>query len=379
MEITIRGYNLQQYAFYGYGWLAFQATPEERASMPPYLAFGMAAIRSDGSFVWQGPLPKSGLNDNFHDNDPFIVSTGVHKIEFFLWNGFSGPSADFKVTDNSRGPVINKFMGVLWAMAKVWYTTDWLVNSGQVKRSWIWGPSADDKGNGNGNLVLLEPYADAPSGWRFVAYYDKTRMEVTKPDANTANPYYVTNGLLVKEMVTGLLQMGDDQFQDYGSAQIAVAGDLTRANPAPTFASFKDLLNVNRDTEGGTVQLAVDADSQIFNKNALTNYGVTTSHLVAETQHYIASPFWEYLNSTGLVMGDKGQTITAALFNPLFYATGLPITEPYWTTTLVGGVRKDVLVQLFERRVLTYTPSNPPGYKVEMGNVGLQYYQWRYN
>jgi Tol biopolymer transport system component len=41
-------------------------------------------------------------------------------------------------------------------------------------------------------------------------------------------------------------------------------------------------------------------------------------------------------------------------------------------------VEKDVLVQLFERRVLTYTPSNPAGFQVEMGNVGQHYYRWRY-
>ena len=45
---------------------------------------------------------------------------------------------------------------------------------------------------------------------------------------------------------------------------------------------------------------------------------------------------------------------------------------------LVGGVSKLVLVQVFERRVLTYTPDNPDGWKVEAGNVGLQYYEWRY-
>jgi hypothetical protein len=37
-----------------------------------------------------------------------------------------------------------------------------------------------------------------------------------------------------------------------------------------------------------------------------------------------------------------------------------------------------VLVQVFERRVLTYTPSNPDGWKVEAGNVGQHYYTWRY-
>jgi hypothetical protein len=45
---------------------------------------------------------------------------------------------------------------------------------------------------------------------------------------------------------------------------------------------------------------------------------------------------------------------------------------------LVGGVARDVLIQCFERRCLTHTPSNPPGWQVEAGNVGLHYYRWRY-
>ncbi|MCS7294077.1 MAG: thermonuclease family protein, partial [Dehalococcoidia bacterium] len=36
------------------------------------------------------------------------------------------------------------------------------------------------------------------------------------------------------------------------------------------------------------------------------------------------------------------------------------------------------LVQCFERRCLTYTPDNPPGWQVEAGNVGQHYYRWRY-
>jgi DNA-binding beta-propeller fold protein YncE len=45
---------------------------------------------------------------------------------------------------------------------------------------------------------------------------------------------------------------------------------------------------------------------------------------------------------------------------------------------MVGGVYKDVLMQCFERRCLTYTPDNPEGWQVEAGNVGQHYYQWRY-
>ena len=45
---------------------------------------------------------------------------------------------------------------------------------------------------------------------------------------------------------------------------------------------------------------------------------------------------------------------------------------------MVGGKLQPVMVQLFERRVLTYTASNPTGFQVEMGNIGQHYYQWRY-
>ena len=57
---------------------------------------------------------------------------------------------------------------------------------------------------------------------------------------------------------------------------------------------------------------------------------------------------------------------------------GYPVGEAYWSKALVGGVEKDVLIQAFKRRVLTYTPSNPAAFQVEMGNVGLHYLAWRY-
>jgi hypothetical protein len=36
------------------------------------------------------------------------------------------------------------------------------------------------------------------------------------------------------------------------------------------------------------------------------------------------------------------------------------------------------MFQVFERRILTYTPNNPSAFRVESGNVGLHYLQWRY-
>ena len=63
--------------------------------------------------------------------------------------------------------------------------------------------------------------------------------------------------------------------------------------------------------------------------------------------------------------------------DPTSNVFGLAISEPYWVSTKIAGVDQVVLVQLFERRVLTYNPALS-GNKVEMGNLGQHYYQWRY-
>ncbi len=39
---------------------------------------------------------------------------------------------------------------------------------------------------------------------------------------------------------------------------------------------------------------------------------------------------------------------------------------------------QNVMIQAYERRVLTYVPTNPPTFQVEMGNIGQHYYDWRY-
>jgi hypothetical protein len=83
------------------------------------------------------------------------------------------------------------------------------------------------------------------------------------------------------------------------------------------------------------------------------------------------------MNRPGRVV-QNGVAVNA---NPLFdwrYVVGEPLTEAYWTVVKVGGVDRGVLVQAFERRVLTYTPTNAPAFQVEMGNIGRHYFEWRY-
>jgi hypothetical protein len=56
---------------------------------------------------------------------------------------------------------------------------------------------------------------------------------------------------------------------------------------------------------------------------------------------------------------------------------GYAKSEPFGATVKVAGVQRDVVIQAFERRILTYTPTNPDPFKVEMGNIGRHYLQWR--
>jgi endonuclease YncB( thermonuclease family) len=128
---------------------------------------------------------------------------------------------------------------------------------------------------------------------------------------------------------------------------------------------------------GSAVTQTLDRAGQVGNDPALARYGVTAALLVSETGRTVASVFWSFMNSRGTVYTGWRFREDALFPNP-FYATGFPITEPYWTRVRVGGTPRDVLVQCFERRCLTYTPDNPPGWQVEAGNVGQHYYRWRY-
>lgn len=60
-------------------------------------------------------------------------------------------------------------------------------------------------------------------------------------------------------------------------------------------------------------------------------------------------------------MEERRQDRTDRRFPIPFYATGYPLTEACWTEARVGGVAKQVLVPVFERRVLSSTGANPVG------------------
>ncbi len=269
------------------------------------------------------------------------------------------------------------------AIQKVWIKTDQLVDIGAVKRSYLWGPARISDG--------FERYFDSPNQVRHVQYFDKSRMEINNPFANPTNGDYVTNGLLVKELISGQRQDSDTRFTQLSPADsVPVAGDPIQNNPnSPTYASFRNVAALDQASTaaqrkpaqlGSRVSATIDKNGTIGSNPTLgSTPGAEIAYWDDNLGHNIPKALWDYMNQVGPVLAADNNTVvrTGKVFDWI-YAMGLPITEAYWTRAVVAGVEKDVLVQAFERRVLTFTPSNSVEFRVEMGNVGAHYFRWRY-
>jgi len=260
------------------------------------------------------------------------------------------------------------------AFQRVWQRADLPVAEHLVARSWLWGPEP--------HTAKQEQYIQGPSGTRLVQYFDKSRMEINDPTADPTSPWFVTNGLLAVELMTGKIQVGNSEFQQAYPAAIPVAGDTNDpSQSAPTYAALGGLMNVYFGGQPGKLPAGTPNTAVVDKNGNYTNQGgrgdlAKIAVYSPDTQHNIADVFWTFLNSQGLVY-ENGQYVQGPLMNWIF-VMGYPTTEPFWTTIRVGGADRQVLVQAFQRRILTYTPTNPAGWQVEMGNVGLHYYDWRY-
>jgi hypothetical protein len=232
------------------------------------------------------------------------------------------------------------------AYADPQFKTQW--DQGEAITPNFWGPLANAKD------VPPEPYKEATGGTRTVQYFDKGRMELTGGK--------VTNGLLATELVKGQIQVGDATFTPQAPPAIPIAGDPD--NPGPTYASLAtkaaSLLAASTSKVGSPVAATVSAAGDVTNPAATATPPTTISAFDDTTKHNVPKAFADYRTKAGL------QTI------------GYGISEPFLATVKVAGTLKPVMIQVFERRVLTYTASNDPAFQVEMGNIGQHYYQWRY-
>ena len=254
------------------------------------------------------------------------------------------------------------------AFELVWNRSDRPIARQQVTRSWLWGPT--------GLMARAEGYLQMSGGLRQVQYFDKGRMEINNPNGNRQSPWFVTSGLLVRELISGNMQVGNNEFINRESSDVPLAGD-PGDTVGPTYASFANIINTRgSDRTAATIDQRLMRDGSVvpFSGNEIA--AATIAKYIPETGHNIPQVFFTYLTKNDVIYVN-GRTTQGRVMDWI-YTMGYPISEAYWTRATIAGVEQWVLVQPFERRVLTYVPNNPAGWQVEQGNVGRHYYRWRY-
>jgi hypothetical protein len=246
------------------------------------------------------------------------------------------------------------------AIGDLWFKVDGTVGRAQAEKTWLYGPDV--------NKSVTENYSEAPQGQRSVWYFDKARLEINRPEANSKTDWYVTSGLLPKELMSNKIQVGDNNFiPGPGAAQVVIAGDLTNNPTAPTYQTFSKVASLNNDRRAANRVGQPDREA------------LNLSGQISQAQPPVTVKYSYYEPTLGHNIPDVFMESFKTLPREWLFIVGLPLSEAYWTKVKVNGVDRDVLVQAFERRVLTYTPANAPQWRVEMGNVGLHYRLWRYN
>ncbi|MAG34865.1 MAG: hypothetical protein CL878_01225 [Dehalococcoidia bacterium] len=172
----------------------------------------------------------------------------------------------------------------------------------------------------------------------FAQYFEKGRIEDHPEQAQSA--WRFQYGLLVDELhqVRAPIPVGGDSSTvTYGTVN-DLAGPQRRLTPP---AGFEAGIGFNDD---GSVFIPFSAD------------------LASAPGHNVSPVFWEYMQREDLFPAGWLHDI------------GLPLTEAIPATVDKGVLRgRQILVQAFQRTILTYDALNPTEFQVERANVGSDY------
>jgi len=200
-------------------------------------------------------------------------------------------------------------------------------------RSYLWGPAVIAA-----STTVTETYNSTD---RKVQYFDKARMEVNNPSGDPTNLFYVTTGLLVRELVTGNRQDGDSTFTQLTPSTIQVAGDPNdNGNNAitPTYASFRKVGTFLGDENGVASAINTTINSRIDNVGTVTVFTPPETHSLTAydsvTKHNVADVFVDFSNQTGQI------------WNGSNYGQGHTGGSSWTNTECVGAVIRAARVDL---------------------------------
>lgn len=204
----------------------------------------------------------------------------------------------------------------------------------------------------------VEPYIGAPNNRRVVQYFERGRMEVESGSSE------ISYGSLVAEMVSGQIDLGHDMQIERQAPDIPIdSGDAD--DRIPTYLTLSRFLHQPADDQTGERIRDWISSAGRFERDStpqVLQYG-------------------RYIDQTGHNLPD----VTVELFrrpefqgNAWIESFGYPITEPFWADYRRMDDVLPSLVQVFERRILVYTPGFEPARAFTVANSGRHYSWWRY-
>ena len=119
----------------------------------------------------------------------------------------------------------------------VWEMTDGQIVNGSVQRAWAFGPEPI--------AAAYEYYPQSPTEFRKIVYYDKGRLDLLNPQSPTGSIWMVSGALLTTELLSGRIQLGEEEFVTREPADIPLVGDLEQADPV-TYATLARHSSIHR-------------------------------------------------------------------------------------------------------------------------------------
>ncbi len=206
----------------------------------------------------------------------------------------------------------------------------------------------------------VEPYTGAPNDRRVVQYFERGRMELETGSSQ------VTIGKLVAELTNGEIDLGDGVSMKRQPPDLPVDSG-TPDDRVPTYLTLARLVGEPATDRSG----AADQITDWIDRSGLID-GSTTPEVVR---------YGEFVQETGRNLPD----VTVELFaRPEFQGgrwielLGYPLSDPFWTYYRRGDEMAPSLIQVFERRILVYTPGLESSRPFAISSSGKHYLSWRY-
>jgi lipoprotein-anchoring transpeptidase ErfK/SrfK len=190
--------------------------------------------------------------------------------------------------------------------------------------------------NYNGFRSLGYPIRVAEkNGAVITQYYEKARIEDHR-QAGVQGTWAIMYGRLTAELIEQRSGAAVNN-SDVTYAGLAVLNDPAARQPAP---------------EGFTQGTLSGPDGTFIPVDP--NLGYATGYTVPRG-------FWEYMNRADLFPGGW------------LHDLGLPMTPPFQANVVKNGKTRAIIMQAFERNVLSYDALNPVEWQIEKANTGTDY------